>query len=62
MAVSYTREHVMIFFKRFIYLYFWLHWAFIAAHGLALVASGSRSPAAVCGLLIAVVSLVEHGL
>ena len=62
-AVSYTWEHVIIFLKRFFYLYFWLHWVFVAAHGLALVVSGSRSPVAVCGLLIAVVSLGgEHGL
>ena len=63
MAASYTREHVIMFLKRFIYLCFWLHWVFIAARGLALVASRSRSPVAVWGLLVAVVSLVVlHGL
>ena len=50
----------LFFFKKF--FYFWLRWAFVAARGLSLVAA-SRSFAAVCGLLIAVASLVaEHGL
>ena len=41
------------FFKCFIY--FWLHWVFVAAHGLTLVA--------LCGLPIEVPSLVaEHRL
>ena len=38
-----------------LFIYLWLHWVFVAARGLSLVA--------VCGLLIAVASLVaEHGL
>ena len=46
----------VLFFKLFIlFIYFWLHWVFVAAHRLSLVA--------VCGLLIVVASLVaEHGL
>ena len=48
-------------FKRFIY--FWLHWVSVAAHGLSLVAaSGSCSLVAVLRLLIAVVSFVVHEL
>ena len=45
-------------------IYFWLHWIFVAACGLSLVAvSGGYSLVAVLGLLIAVASLVvEHGL
>ena len=40
-----------------------LHWVFLAAHALCLVVTrGSYFPVAVCGLLIAVVSLVEHRL
>ena len=33
---------VFLFFHKFIYLFFWLHWVFVAAHGLSLVAA-SRS-------------------
>ena len=46
-----------IYFLKFIYLFvcFWLHWVFVAARGLSLVAAR--------GFLIAVASLVaEHGL
>ena len=48
----------------FILFYFWLHWVFIAAHGLF---SGCSEQGLlfveVCGLLIAVASLVaEHEL
>ena len=44
-------------------IYFWLHWIFVAARGLSLVAvSGDYSPVAVLGPLIAVASLVEHRL
>ena len=43
---------------------FWLLWVFTALHGLSLVAAtGDYSLVAVCGLLIAVASLVpEHRL
>ena len=46
------------------FIYFWLHWVFVAAHGLSLVvASGDYSLVVVCGLLIMSVPLVaEHGL
>ena len=53
----------IIFFKIFIYL-FWLHWVFVAASGLSLIANGTGfswlwGP----GLLFVVASLtVEHGL
>ena len=45
-------------------IYFWLCWVFIAISRLSLVAAnGSYSSfVAVSGLLIAVASLVEHGL
>ena len=48
----------------FCFLFFWLRWLFVAAHGLSLVAaSGGYSSTAVRRLLIAVASLVaEHGL
>ena len=51
-----------VFFLRFIY--FWLHWVFVAVHRLSLVAaSGGYFLVAVLGLLIAVAFLVaEHGL
>ena len=54
--------YLFIFINLFIY--FWLHWVFVAARGLSLVAvSGRLLFVAVCGLLIAVASLVvEHGL
>ena len=44
------------------YVYFWLHWVFTAAHGPSrVVVSRGSSLVAVCGLLIAMASLVEHG-
>ena len=35
----------LFFFKKFIYLfiYFWLHWVFVAAHGLSLVATNGAT-------------------
>ena len=45
------------------YIFFWLHWVFIAACGLSLVVeSGGYSLVAVYGLLIGVASVVEHRL
>ena len=56
----------LFFFNKFIYLfiYFWLHWVFVAAHRLSLVvASGGYSFIAVRRLLVVVASLFEeHGL
>ena len=49
----------------YLFIYFWLRWVFIAAHGLSLVAAsgGGLLFVAVRGLLIVVASLVaEHGL
>ena len=49
----------------FIYFYFWLHWVFVAAHGLSLVMAGGDSYCLVAmhGLLIAEAFLVvEHKL
>ena len=49
-------------FKIYLFIYFWLCWVFVAAHGLSLVAA-SGGFVAVHGLLIVVASLVvEHGL
>ena len=52
------------FLKINLFIYLWLHWVFVAARGLSLVAaSGGYSSLLVRGLLIAVASLVaEHGL
>ena len=46
------------------FLFFWLHWVFVAEPGLSLVAaSGGLLFVAECGLLIVVAPLVaEHGL
>ena len=45
--------------KFLIFVYFWLHWVLVAAHGLSLAAvSGVYSLDVVCRLLIAVASLV----
>ena len=42
-------------------MYFWPPWVFVAAHGLSLVeAGGGYSLAAMCGLLITVVSLAAE--
>ena len=44
-------------------LFFWLHWVFIAVHGLSLVVASGGYSVAVCRLLITVASLVaEHRL
>ena len=44
-------------------VYFWLHWVFVAAHRLSLVAASRGTLVAARGPLIAVASLVaEHGL
>ena len=47
-----------------LFIYFWLHWIFVAVCGLSpVVASGCPSLAVVCGLLFLVASLVaKHGL
>ena len=59
----YTQGHGEDGGKKKIYL-FWLHWVFVAAHGLSLVVvSSGYSLVVVLGLLSAVASLVvEHGL
>ena len=53
----------LLVFKK-LFIYFWLHWVFIAACGLSLVAvSGEYCLVAVCGLLTAMASVVaEHRL
>ena len=57
---------ISFFFNKFIYLfiYFWLPWVFVAAHGLfSSCGEWGLLFVAVLGLLIAVASLVvEHGL
>ena len=51
-------------FQKYLFIYFWLHWVFVAVHGLSLaVASGDYSLVVVCGLVTVLVPLVaEHGL
>ena len=54
------------FLKKFIakclFIYFWLHWVFIALCGLSLVASRGGYSVVMRRLLIMVASLVEHRL
>ena len=55
------RDTVVFFFSFF--FSFWLCWAFVAVRGLSLVVASGGNSASVCGLGIAVGSLVaEHGL
>ena len=53
--------HTFLFFL-ILFIYLWLCWVFVAAHGLSpVVENGRLLFVAVCGLLIAVASLVgEH--
>ena len=65
--VTYQALGIPLFFfkkKIFVYFIFWLHWVFIAIHGLSLVAvSRGYSLVAVRGLLIVVDShAMEHRL
>ena len=60
---------INVFLINNVFIYFWLHWVFVAALELSLVvASGGYSLVAVCELLIVVASLVAvlglyvHGL
>ena len=55
---------IFFFFESNLFLYFWLHWVFVASCRLSLVtASGGCSLVAVLRLLMVVASLVEeHGL
>ena len=55
--------HIFFFFGQFyLFIYFWLCCVFIAAQAFSLaVGSAGYSLVAVCGLLIAVASFVEHG-
>ena len=44
-----------------LFVYFWLHWVFIASCRLSLVTASRGYPLVVCGLIIAMASLVvEH--
>ena len=64
-AVQYGFSLFFFLFNKFIlFIYFWLCWVFVAAHGLSLVVvSRGLLFIAVCGLLIAMTSPVaEHGL
>ena len=57
-------DWITLFKKIIIYIYFWLHWVFIAMHRLSLVmAREGYSLVSVCRYLIAMTSLVaEHRL
>ena len=65
---SYIYYGVVFFFciytLLYLFIYLWLHWVFLAAHRLSLVAENrGYSIVVVCGLLIAMTSLVvEHRL
>ena len=52
-----------IIFKIYLFIYFWLHWVLVVACGL-FSTCGERGLlfVVVHGLLVAVASLVEHGL
>ena len=54
---------LLFFFLSYLFIYFWLHWVFVGARGLSVVAvSGGYSSFVVRGLLIVVASVVaEHG-
>ena len=55
-------SHCFFCFLIILFIYFWLHWVFVAARGLSLVAANGGL-LFVAVLLIAVASLVaEHGL
>ena len=52
-----------LFIFKILFIYLWLHWVFVAAHRLSLVAVSRGCSVAVYRLLIAVASLLaEHGL
>ena len=65
-------NYIYIFFVYFfnihslihhLFIYLWLHWVFVAAHGLSSCGERGLLFVAVRGLLIVVASLVvEHGL
>ena len=57
--ISYLKNILLFIYS----VNFWLHWAFMAARGLSLVAASGGCPLVVVpGLLTAVTSLVaEHG-
>ena len=49
------------FKNNLLFVYFWLHWVFVAVRGLSLVvASGSYSLVATLWLLVAITSLVAE--
>ena len=54
---------LIFFFFAYNFIYFWLYWVFVAAHGLSPVAASRALLFAMHELLIAVASFVaEHGL
>ena len=55
-----SHVHILFFL---IFIYFWLHWVFVASKGLSLVeVSGGYSLAVVCGLPVVASFVEEHGL
>ena len=59
--MTFTHTFYFKIFKINVFIYFWLHWIFIASPGLPLVAvSGGYSLVVMRGLLLAVASLVEE--
>ena len=54
---------ILFFNLVYLFIYFCLHWIFVAVRKLSLVAvNRGHSPVMACVLLIAGASLVEHGL
>ena len=61
--VSGNHEFTSFFKIIYLFIYFWLHWVFVAACGLSSCGERGLLLVVVRGLLIAVASLVaEHGL
>ena len=57
--IEYSSAQGSLFLK--VFIYFWVHWVFVAASGLSLAAvSRGYSLVAVCRLIIAVASLVAE--
>ena len=61
---NYKKEvAIVIFFLINLFIYFWLHWVLVAAHGLSRCSERGLLFIAAHGFLVAVASLAtEHGL
>ena len=60
-SVKSLNEGLQLFKIWFLFIYFWLHWVFVALHKISPVAArGGCSLVAVCGCLAAVASLAAE--